>query len=127
MSRRRRSRHRRRRASVLAHVLVPLPRASHPARPRVPSDTIASPGPTHGEDEEAIRSLFEPELVALWETLDPEEHWAGAGKWVLVYRDQTQPGGGSPRNMEVQPEEIEPFLQPAETIAARLRQEAGRT
>lgn len=40
-------------------------------------------------DEPAGRALFQPDLIAFWDSLDPEERWsaAGAGSSIVVYRD----------------------------------------
>ena len=73
-----------------------------------------------GPDEQAVRTLFRPELIAFWEGLDPEERWsaAGAGSSLVVYRGGKWSAG---RNKEIPPEEIEDFLRGAEAIAAQFR------
>jgi hypothetical protein len=79
-----------------------------------------------GDDEDAVRALFGPALIEVWEQLDRSDLWAagGAGNWLVLYRDREQPGGGSPRNMEVAPEDVEAFLRQAETIALAFRRAA---
>jgi len=73
-----------------------------------------------GADEDAVRQLFGPELVAFWDGLDPDERWsaAGSGHSLVVYHDAKWTDG---RDKEVPPGEMEAFLRGGEVIAAAFR------
>ncbi len=64
------------------------------------------------QDEDALRSLFQPALLEQWEALPALEKWSvdGSGHWMIVFRDNTM----------ILPEELRTFLRQAGEIASLL-------
>ena len=67
----------------------------------------------HGQDPEAVRALFKPEVTQAFEQLDSKSncHVSGSGLWLVVYR---------PTGLIPVPE-LRDFLQQAESVANAFR------
>jgi hypothetical protein len=67
----------------------------------------------HGDDDAAVRALFQPDVVRTFEQLDAQAYMyvCGSGHWLVVYR----PG------VQIAPDKLREFLQPAEAVVAAFR------